>query len=94
MHWPSAVPFSLRFPLPRTWLFLEVKGQDPEGPLRVTGDIAIPMDTVLMSEHLPSGVPSWDEEEVIFMRGQVHTNLSISRVPRPQFPYLVDDGDS
>lgn len=84
MHWPSAVPFSLRFPLPRTWLFLEIKGQDPEGPLLVTGDIAIPMDTVLMSEHLPSGVPSWDEEDimgwVIFMSGQVHTNF-----PSPEY---------
>lgn len=47
-----------------------------------------------MSEHSPSGVPSWNEEEVIFMSGPVHTKLPVTSMPRPQFPYLVDDGDS
>lgn len=44
-----------------------------------------------MSEHPPSGVPSWDEEEVIFMSDPEHTKLPVSSVPRPQFPYLVGD---
>jgi hypothetical protein len=34
-----------------------------------SGDSASSMGTALMSEHPPSGLPSWDEEEVIFMSG-------------------------
>lgn len=38
-----------------------------------------------MSEHLPSECLSWEEEEeVIFMNGQVHAKLPVSIVPRPQ----------
>lgn len=71
--------FSLRFPLPRTWPFLEIKEiAGPKGILAGhAGDLGIYMDTVLMSQHFPIGLLS--REEVIFMNGQKHPKLPLQQ---------------